>query len=200
MKTAFVALLLVAAVAFMVMGCSDDSTQPVSPTDQSIQAPGPLQKNIIREFLGEEGPDPDGPGLVLSPMRIVDDGMTFQSLRENTYFHADFLDGGPDLVSGKGVLELNYKFDPNTFEGFTWGKLVLKPDALVGADGVWEISWQGKMWVDLTGQTIAPLKWVGHGKGGAVNGMQLFGDDTIYMTDFAHWIGKGGKNCYVKEH
>lgn len=194
-------LLLLAALAFTVVGCSDDPVAPVTPADQSMQAPAPLQKNNIRMFVGEEGPDPENPGTILSPPRIVDGGLTFQSLQQHTYFHATFSDEGPDLVSGKGVLELYYKFDPNTLEGFTWGNLTVDPYAPEAGDGVWEISWHGKMWVNLTtGLTIAPLKWVGHGKGGAVDGMQLFGDDTIYMTSFDDWIGRGGTNCYVKEH
>lgn len=196
------ALLLLAFAVVAVVGCSDNSTPPVSPTDESIQAAVPLQKNVIRKFTGEEGPDPINPALVLSPLRTVDGGMMFQSLQERTYFRATFLDGGDDPVSGNGVLELNYKFNPNTLEGFTWGKLTVDPwnDDVAGADAVWEISWHGKMWVDQTGITVAPLQWVGHGKGGAVNGMQLFGDDTIYMKNFVDWVGKNGQNCYVKEH
>jgi len=201
MKRLKCASILFAFVVLLLAGCSDEAQSPVTPTDQAIQAPAPLQKNFIRYFVGKEGPDPVDPALIVYPPRIVDNGKMFGSLQEHTYFHATFSDGAPDLLSGKGVLELNYKYDPNANEGFTWGKLTVKPYALEGSEGVWEITWHGKMWVDMTtGQTISPLEWVGHGKGGVINGMQLHCDDTIYMTNYLNWEGKGGKNDYVKEH
>ena len=199
MKALKCASILLAFMALLLAGCSNEGESPVTPTDQSIQAPAALQKNIIRRFTSEEGPNLANPGLILDPPRIAD-GKTFYSLRENTYFEATFLDPGPDFLSGDGVVEMNSWIDNNTLEGFTWGKLTITPKN-PAAKGVWEITWHGKMWVDQsTGQSIAPLKWVGHGKGGAVNGMQFYCDDTITMTSPVAWKGEGGTNCYIKEH
>jgi hypothetical protein len=200
MKALTYAVVLLACAGLSLVGCTDQAQSPVAPTDNVVQAPASLQKDFIRPFLGREGPNLTDPGLILYPTRTAD-GKTFGGFQENTYFHATFSDGLPDLLTGKGVLELNYWIDNTTFEGFSWGKLTVDPDAPAAGNGVWEISWHGRMWVDMTtGQTIAPLQWVGHGKGGAVNGMQLRGDDTIYLTDVLHWEGRGGQNDYVVQH
>lgn len=191
-------LVLFSFLGLMLVGCSDESQSPVSPTDQSSAS---LQKNIIRPFTSTEGPNLANPGLIIPAPRIVDGKTIFMGIQENTVFNATFLDGGPDLLSGFGVLELNSIIDNATGAGFTWGKLALTPSNPTAMGGVWEISWHGNGYVDpSTGMTITPLKWVGHGKGGAVNGMQFRCDDTIYMTNLLDWVGKDGENCYIKEH
>jgi hypothetical protein len=201
MKTLKCVLALFAFVGLMLVGCSDESQSPVSPSDQSIQASSSLQKNVIRKFLGEEGPNLADPGLVVPEPKIADGKTIFKGIKLNTYFKADFLDGGPDLLSGYGKLELNSIIDNATGAGFTWGKLTITPTNPAANGGVWEITWHGNGYVHpSTGMTITPLKWVGHGKGGAVNGMQFRCDDTIYMTSLLDWVGKDGENCYIKEH
>ena len=97
---------------------------------------------------------------------------------------------------------MNSIYNTLTYEGTTWGKLTVKPDNIDALGGVWEITWHGKMSFDPSiPAVVAPLEWVGHGKGGAINGMQFHCDDTIYLYgDIRLWEGKGGKNCYIKEH
>ena len=56
--------------------------------------------------------------------------------------------------------------------GVRWGKLTLDPDAPESGDGVWEITWNGTTTLGASG-FVSPMKWVGQGKGGAIDGMQL---------------------------
>ena len=151
MKTLKCVLVLFAFVGLTLVGCSDESQSPVAPTDQSIQSPTSLQKNIIRPFTGKEGPDVVG---FLPPLTLIDPGsskivdgnkMISRGMLEHTFFKATFKDGGLDLLSGKGILELNSNFDLATGEGFTWGKLTVTPDNPLALGGVWEISWHGEM-------------------------------------------------------
>lgn len=203
MKALKCVLVLFSFVGLMLVGCSDQSQSPVSPNDQSLKSPTSLQKNIIRPFTGKEYPT-----SVVSPgdAHEASDGKTItKGVLFTTRFEATFSDGKPNLLTGNGFLELNSIFDINIFEGFTWGKLTVTPDNPDALGGVWEISWHGKMFLGpdpTTGEivTICPLKWVGHGKGGAINGMQLHGDDIIKYKGPMNWYGDGGTNCYVKEH
>jgi len=200
MKTLY-AIILLAFIGLLYIGCSDELQSPVSYSDQTIQAPGSLHKDIIREFTSTEGPNLLDPGLIVPDPKIVDGKTIFMGIQENTYFNATFPDGGPDLLSGYGVLELNTIIDNSTGAGFTWGKLTVTPTNPAAEGGLWEITWHGNGYVDpSTGMSITPLTWVGHGKGGAVNGMQFRCDDTIYMTNLLDWIGRDGENNFIKEH
>ncbi|MFZ1290193.1 MAG: hypothetical protein WAR79_08880 [Melioribacteraceae bacterium] len=141
------------------------------------------------------------PGLVVSDPKIANGKTIFRGIEMNTYFEATFLDGGPDLLSGYGKLELNSITDNATGDGFAWGKLTLAPTNPEAKGGIWEISWHGNGYIDLsTGMSITPLKWLGHGKGGSINGMQFKCDDTIYMKGLLDWIGKDGQNNFIKVH
>jgi len=198
MKALKCVLALFAFVGLMLAGCSDQSQSPLSVDDQSAAS---LQKNIIRSFTSEEGPNLADPGLVVPDPKIADGKTIFKGIKLNTYFEATFPDGGADLLSGNGKLELNSIIDNTTGAGFTWGKLTITPTNPAANGGVWEISWHGNGYIDpSTGMSITPLKWVGHGKGGAVHGMQFRCDDTIYMTSLLDWVGKDGENNFIKEH
>lgn len=196
MKSLKCALVLFSFMGLMLVGCSDESQSPVSPVDHSS-----MEKNIIRPFISKEGPNLADPGLIVPDPKITDSKTIFMGIKMNTYFEATFLDGGPDLLSGYGKLELNSITDNATGAGFAWGKLTLTPTNPAANGGIWEISWHGNGYIDFsTGMSITPLTWVGHGKGGAINGMQFRCDDTIYMTSLLDWIGKDGQNNFIKEH
>ena len=89
------------------------------------------------------------PLMVIDPgsTKFADGKMISRGMLEHTFFKATFKDGGLDLLSGKGILELNSTFDMNKFEGFCWGKLTVTPDNPLALGGVWEISWHGKMFM-----------------------------------------------------
>jgi hypothetical protein len=204
MKALKIFAVLFSFILLLLIGCSDQSQSPISPTDQSIQAPASLQKNIIRPFTGYEcGVTLVSPGDV----HFADGKQITRGVQYTTRFEATFTDGQPDLLSGDGFLELNSTLDLTTYEDFATGKLTVTPDNLA-AGGVWEISWHSKGFLapdpnDSTKIVMTyPGKWVGHGKGGAINGMQVFADDFIKYNPFdaLDWYGDGGTNCYVKEH
>jgi hypothetical protein len=200
MKTSI--LLLMAILAIMMVGCSDDSALPVSPADQATQGVAPLAKSITRAFTATEGPDMSNPlDYIIDPgfspsnnkNKMIVRGMVVRNLVNATF------QGGPDLLSGRGVLEMNFTFDLSANEGVCWGKLTLDPDAPEAGDGVWEITWNGKITLGASG-FVCPMKWVGHGKGGAIDGMQFSSDDQVMtitrMPDL--WTGAG--TGFVKLH
>ena len=122
MKALKCVLVLFSFVGLILVGCSDELQSPVSPSDQSIQASSTLQKNVIRKFLGEEDPSLADPGLVVPDPKIADGKTILKGIKLNTYFKANFLDGGPDLLSGNGKLELNSIIDNATGGRFHLGK------------------------------------------------------------------------------
>jgi hypothetical protein len=199
MKTVAFALLLMATMAFVVVGCSDNPTQPVSPNDQATTGPGSLGKNLIRPFTVAVGPfSPDPNVTVLDPgYTWYPDGKTMiKGMVLRTFFAAVFppADHGPDLLTGTGVLEMNIKLDPVTGVLSCWGKLTVTPAASPVEGGVWEISWHGKgMYYDETGAVypVVPMKMVGHGSGGVLTGMQLSADVTIVGGPPVNWGGAG---------
>ena len=202
MKALKCVLVLFAFVGVMFIGCSDESQSPVSHNDLVS-----LQKNIIRPFTGYEY----GVSVVyLGDAHSADGKQVIRNVQYTTRFEATFSDGLPDLLTGNGFLELNTVYNVISFEGFANGKLTITPDANVQG-GVWEITWVSKVFPapdprDPTNPykivLVYPGKWVGHGKGGTINGMQVFGDDIIKYNPFdpLDWWGDGGTNCYVKEH
>lgn len=207
MKPVNVAVILLAFVGLVLAGCTDNATQPVSPTDQFAQAPAPLQKNFIRTFAGYEYP-----AALVSPGEsfMADGKQVIHGAQFTTRFEATFSDGYPDLLTGNGFLELNQVLDMETLTGHATGKLTVTPDN-VAAGGTWEITWHSEIYPgpdprDPTNPAkfvlLCPGKWVGYGKGGAINGMQVFGDDIIKYNPLnpMDWWGDGGQNCYVQEH
>jgi hypothetical protein len=201
MKLASFALLLMASMAFVLAGCSDNSSQPVSSTDQSASVPVPLGKVVISEFTSTAGPDLSDPDhLVINPgfEKTPDGKMIARGAVERSLFNATFGPGVTDLVSGNGVLEMNFTADPLSGEMFGWGKLTVKPGAPEAQGGVWEITWNGKGSLTELGWVV-PLKMIGHGNGGALTGMQLSGDLTITLWGLPDgWMGTG--NGVIKSH
>ena len=197
MKT--LALLLMAILALAVVGCSDDSTPPVSPTDQSAIAPSSLGKPLIRPFAVTVGPfSPDPYVTVLDPGSTwyPDGKMMVRGIALRTFFTAVFPpeDHGPNFLTGTGVLEMNFRLDPGTGVLFGWGKLTVTPTGFDVQGGVWEISWEGKgTYYDATGAVypVLPTKMVGHGKGGVLTGMQLSAEVKIVGGPPVDWGGAG---------
>jgi hypothetical protein len=198
MKLVSFAVLLMAAIAFAVAGCSDNSMVPVSPTDQSVQAPASLAKQVGYTFKAVMGPDLIPPadyvidaGNTNYPAKYGEDselktttrGFVVRSLWNVTAW--DPPAPGVDLLSGTGVLEMNFNVDYVTGKGQTWGKLTVDP---YNDDGVWELSWVAPATLDPTKGWVCPLKGVGQGKGGAVDGMHLFHEGTIVLWALDGWV------------
>jgi len=184
MKT--VALLLMAIMALAVVGCSDDSTPPVSPTDQSVQAPASLEKSFSRAFTVTSVPTGIiDPGIFKYP----DGKVMLRGSLGPILCTATFSDGlPPDLISGPGDVEINGIYDPIAGVGQWQTKLTLRPTAALG--GVWEFTTHGKSTLSEGYWTI-PLKATGHGKGGALSGMQCRMELVITApADLAWWTGE----------
>ena len=198
MKLVSSAMLLMGAMAFVVAGCSDNSTVPVSPTDQSVQAPASLAKQVGYTFNAVMGPDLIPPadyvidaGNTNYPAKYGEDselksttrGFVVRCLVTVTAWDPPV--PSVDLLSGTGVLEMNFNVDYVTGKGQSWGKLTVDP---YNDDGVWECSWVAQSTFDPTKGWVCPLKGVGQGKGGAVDGMHLFYEGTIVLWKLDGWV------------
>jgi hypothetical protein len=162
-------LLLFSFMGLMLVGCSDQSESPVSPSDQAS-----IQKVATREFSGTNNPT----GITINPeIRKYPDGkILFYKYVGETEFAVNFPDGGLDIMSGAGVVEINGITDLSTMIGQWHGKFTLTPNANAGG-GIWESTWIGTSTFALdayngTPGWLLPLTEQGHGEGGSINGMQ----------------------------
>ena len=201
MKTRMCAVVLLVFAGLLLVGC-DKFQEPVSPTDQAQNQPGPLQKSLQRQYAGTVTPiEALAPGVTKYP----DGKMTIRGIVQNVVWAVTFSDGGIDLVSGPGLLELNTNTDPNAGEAFWWGKLTLMPSASEAEGGKYQVIWNGKA-------TLGPSAWLGgpgwimdfqgrgHGEGGALGGIQLSTPLLVYAApDFSAWAG-GLPGGYIKTH
>ncbi|MCL5029358.1 MAG: hypothetical protein M1480_10135 [Bacteroidetes bacterium] len=169
---------------------------PVSPGDQSIDQPVTMEKNLPREFTGKmtlTGSDPSA-GFMKEP----DGKLILRGLKQTIQFDVIFKDGGADLLSGSGDLELNCNVDFAAGVGEWWGKLILTPTSDEAKGGQWIMTWHGKGILGSDGWTL-PLKEVGHGNGGALTGLQCFMDNNIIApADMSTWLGT--ESGYIKTH
>jgi hypothetical protein len=173
MRTLSLVLLLMASIAFVLLGCSDNSAVPVSPTNQSVLAPASLQKSPPpTTFTAKMWPT----GIIGVPIKKTPDGkVKVMGIRQPVTVIAVY-DGSPDLITGFGEVEINGISDYNTGVGQWYGKLTLTPNA----GGVWEFTWHGTATLDLgTLKWTLPLKEEGHGKGGGLTGMQCRMENII---------------------
>jgi len=170
-------LVLFSFVGIMLVGCSDQTQSPVSPSDQAS-----LQKVDTREFSGTNNPT----GTITDATWKYPDGkILFYKYVGTTEFVANFPDGGPDILSGPGVVEINGITDLSTMIGHWWIKFTLTPNA--NADGgTWRSNGHCTSTFSPTAYDpdgpgpspagpgwILPIKHEGHGEGGSVNDMQL---------------------------
>ncbi len=173
MKTLSLPLLLAAALAFVLIGCTDDPTQPVSPTDQSTSLPGSLHKAILTDFTfndypigftgeGEVTPVPGG------KLRMKEYGVI-----------EEFVSPNP-LANGQMIHYLSLTIDAVTGEGPCHGSFTLTPAGNAAEGGVWVGKYEGyRSRSIVAGEWTLPLKVVAQGKGGAIDGMQMFSNATL---------------------
>lgn len=181
MKTTKFLFVLFAFVGLWLAGCSDEPQSPVSPTDQSS-----LAKDIIREFTGTDYPT----GLIDPGTTTTHNGiMKIRDMHQSFAFEVVFTDGGIDLLSGNGDLELNANIDWNDGTGFWWGKKTLTPSTPEALGGQFKFNWHGSATLGPSGWTLT-LQEVGHGEGGSLTGIQCFFDNIITApTDISTWSG-----------
>jgi hypothetical protein len=200
MKTFSLVLLLVASMAFVLLGCSDKSALPVSPTDQSTLVPASLDKAIITDFTFTHYPlGYTGEGEVsLVP------GGKWQMKKYGVF--EKFVSSN-SLANGDMVHNLSLTIDAVTGEGPCHGNFVLTPANNAAAGGVWEGTYEGyRSKSSVEGEWTLPLKVVAHGKGGTIEGMQMFSNTTLTVrADIpaifplpSSWMGVG--EGFYKSH
>lgn len=204
MKTLKCALALFAFLGLMLVGCSDESQSPISPTNQSVDVLGSLEKKLPpREFTGDAIPTGViDPGIYKYPLP-TDEKILLLNHRGPTSFTAVYLAGdvGPDLLSGPGEVEINGLTDLRTMTGKWHGKLTLSPTEAGG--GEWQFVWHGTATFSYTAWDggpgwIIPLKEEGHGTG-FLTGMQCRMVLTIYAPpDLSTW--KGEAQGFIYSH
>jgi len=175
----------------LISGCSDKSQLPVAPIEN-----GSLEKAVITNFTFTDIPiGPTGEGkITLVP------GGKWQIKKYGVM--ENFVSSDP-LGSGIMLHYLSATVDVATGEGTCQGAWTLTPTSNAGG-GVWEGTYEGyRSESYVPGEWTLPLKIEGHGKGGTIDGMQLFANATLTIytagtTLPAFWIGKG--EGFYKSH
>ena len=200
MKTLSFVLLLTASVAFVLGGCSDNLPCRCRRLTNQYKRRQPWQNKLstISKRSRAQTWIPQGttyidPGNMIYPakygkgsgLKSMTRGLVVRSLWNVTAW-----DPAPDVdrLSGNGVLEMNFNADYVTGKGHTWGKLTLDP---FNDDGVWECSWVAETTFDPARGWVCPIKSVGQGRGGGVDGMHLFYEGTIILWAIDGWTLTG---------
>lgn len=188
MKALKYLIVLFSFMGLMLIGCSDQSQSPISPTDQSL-----LQKEpIVTAFTGADWPIPP---YILQEAVIHEQGQMriLKGLKMKERWLSD-----SDLMDGEWVNEVNAVQDKNTGEGTVYGKALITPYADVGG-GVWEGEYHGKIVKSETpGIWRCTLAGEGHGRGGTIDGMKYKVDVVLEVYGFpaAGWYGTLTGNIY----
>jgi hypothetical protein len=198
MKTLTYAVVLLAFVGLALLGCADKSQSVVAPTGQAAQVPASLEKSIITNFAFTHSPvGLTGEGDV----KLVPGGR-WQTKKYGVLEQFVSLD---PLATGKMVHHLSLTIDAATGEGPCQGSFTMTPDNNVAEGGVWEGTYEGyRSTTSVEGVWTLPLKAVGHGKGGTIDGMQLFLTSTLTVYPIPgtvlpqYWTGEG--EGFYKSH
>lgn len=175
MKVPSYCLLLGAMIMWLLAGCSDNATVPTSPTDQPSQSPASFEKPEYPTFTFIDFPiaPPVGDPPILR-------GRTWQI--KNWRITERFVSADP-MVNGIMVHNLSTSVDAVTGEGPCHGSWTLRPlDPAATGGGYWEGTYTG--YRSRTADPLVfvlPLKSVGHGKGGTIQGWQTFSDATLLV-------------------
>ena len=178
MKALVFALVLMASVVFVLGGCSDDSTVPVSPTDQSGQTSASLEKSNKLDFTFTAHNIP--PASLAPPARVWTEGRVLHI--EDAHAFEVVSAGLESRMTGTMEHYLSLSLDVVTGEGPCHGSFTLTPDPdIVGEGAVWVGTYEGyrSKTSDPSVFTL-PLKLVAHGRGGTIDGMQ--GKMTVTLT------------------
>jgi hypothetical protein len=183
MKTLKCVIVLFAVVGLTLIGCSEKSQLPNEPVNS-------LEKLIITDFTAINYPTGSvDPG----EQKIVGGNLILRNMILTIRYDSD-----NELIASDGIGNFNANLDAFTGEGHYWGKVTLTPDLV--SDGEWDITWNGNCTKTGEVEWTVLLKIVGHGKGGSIDGMQLFADNiSIYNEPFpAFWISN--VTGYIKSH
>jgi hypothetical protein len=175
-------------VGLALLGCTDKSQSVVAPTDQAINSPsGPmaLSKTSLTHFTATDTYVPTAYGTQWTRgARLISKGEVLDDILSNA---TDPRVNGVEHSWGNGV---NASVDPLTFDGTARGMLTITVDE-GGGGGVWEGMWEGYF-----SGGILKFKAECHGKGGAVDGLQLSFTETFDLFNDTSALMDG----YIREH
>jgi hypothetical protein len=180
-------------LGFLLVGCSDKTQSPVAPSDQSIQDQNSLEKCIITHFT-----ETHCPVAILNPgsVKLINGKWVMKKIVVK-----ERLDASTPLSTGYMIHSLSGIMDSQTGEGPVWGTFTLTPDVNAGG-GIWKGVYSGYRSKKPGSDTLftLPLKVLGQGKGGNLQGMKIFLDDVItaWGTPPVGWYGSG--KGFYKSH
>lgn len=206
MKTLSLVLLLMASMAFVLVGCSENSALPVSPTVQSAQGSPSLEKKAVTSLTMYHYPIPpfplsypDNPAIRKTPGGI----WLLKDVEIHEAIRVTYADG--TVEPGTMVHYLSSTMNAEG-EGPVHGSFTMT----MAGGGIWEGTYQGYRSIALPapplppGLTLPPylppypaytfelpLKVVAHGRGANLDGMKLSAIDVIraYSTPPVAWYG-----------
>lgn len=202
MKTLSLVLLLMASMAFVLVGCSDNPAVPVSPSDQSAQGAPSLEKKLVTNITMYHFPVPPlplpypaNPAITRTPGGI----WHLKNVEIHEAVSVTYSDG---TVEGGTMLHYLSSTMNAEGEGPVQGSFTMA----LASGGVWKGTYQGYRSVALSPTTTPsfipfppswvyefelPLKVVAHGSGGNIDGMKLSASDVIHAHDTppAYWYG-----------
>jgi hypothetical protein len=183
MKHTIYLIVLFLFIGLTWIGCSDQS--PLDPIDQRS-----LEKVIITNFTSVSYPTSvTDPGKV----KFADGNLILRGRTGTVVFES-----GNSLMNANGIITYNGNVDAITGEGPYWGTLTLTPESADG--GKWELTWRGKC--TKTGEMVwtLPLKVLGHGKGGSIDGMQIFMTNIVTYNEPVPTFWLGNSTGYIQSH
>ena len=188
-------VVLLAFVGLSLIGCSDKSQSPIAPTDQQNS----IEKAVITNSTFTHFPIAAPAG---GDVKLTDGGKWQVKKIEVSEM---FISSDP-LVNGTMLHYLSLTIDAITGEGPCHGSFTLTPvDLTATGGGVWEGTYEGyRSKSSVPGEWTLPLKVEAHGKGGTIDGMQLFAKDILTVradgptTLPSSWIGTG--EGFYKSH
>jgi hypothetical protein len=185
---------LLAFGGLMLVGCSDETQSPVGSTEQSS-----LEKAIITNFTFYNFPiaPPTGGTITLTPggiwqvkkIEVLERFTSSDPVADGIMKH--YLSLSIDAVTGEGPCHGSWTITPTN------------PTSTGG--GVWEGKYEGYRSKSVVpGEWTLPLKVEGHGKGGSIQGMQVFANAVLTVradgptTLPTSWTGIG--EGFYKSH
>ena len=183
MKLLSCALLLIASLAFVLLGCSDNSAPVVAPTDQGAQGlPSPekgcsITGLTISDFPIWVTPTPD--------VKLVRGKWHMEKVEVQEVITATMIPSGKPYPLGSGIMVhyLSATFDAITGEGPCYGSWTTTPADNAANGGKWEGTYVGYRFRTSTKDVYTlPLTLKGHGTGGTIDGMQMSVISTLTVN------------------
>lgn len=177
MKTVKFIIALFAFLGFMLISCSDETQNPLTPGES-----GSLQKVVREPYTGDEVPvavlDP-GTSKVENGILIIQHMQLQERLLTTT-----------DMITGDMFADLSAHINIVTGEGHMSGGGTITPDD-PNVGGIWHWSFQAERVKTGESEWTTTLHLIGHGQGGVIQGRQVFATGTQLSWDvlFTYWTG-----------